>query len=170
MQKEHIYYAIIGVAVLTVIVAVALYSWPERKPPPPPVLEQRILGDADDTVKKEAARDLAYHGNAARQEIRRSFQKYDGGNVEVKISLIDATGQTRDWQSIPELFKEMESPVPAVRASAANAVQRIMGLDFGYRADDPPEKRAEVVAQMREEYEEMKKIGRFREFYGDQGD
>jgi hypothetical protein len=55
-------------------------------------------------VKKKAARDLAYHGETARLEIRRSFQEYDGGNVEVKISLIDATGKTRDWRSIPDLF------------------------------------------------------------------
>jgi len=168
MQREHIYYAIIAVAVLAVIVTVAVYWWPKPKPPPPPVLAQRILGDSDNTVKQEAARGLAVHGDAARLEIRRSFQEYDGGDVEVKISLIDATGKTRDWRSIPQLFKELESPVPVVRASAANALQKIMGIHFGYRAGDPPEKRAEIVRQMRQEYEDMKRVGRFQEFYGDQ--
>jgi hypothetical protein len=82
--------------------------------------------------------------------------------------LIDATAKNLDWRSVPELFEAMESPYPVIRARAAVAAEKIMGIQFFYRAQDPPEQRAKILAQMREEFEAMQRIQRFQKVYADQ--
>jgi hypothetical protein len=168
MKKEHIYYVIIGAGAL--VAALTAYRFLGSGPgtDPPRVLEQRILGDASVDEKRRAAQDMAKIGGEARLEIRRSLHQYQEDDPRVKISLIDATGRTRDWRSMPELFKAMESPNPVIRARAAEAAQRILGARFSFRANGTPEERAAVLAQMRRDYETMIADGRLAEFYADQ--
>ncbi len=41
---------------------------------------------------------------------------------------------------------------PTVRNSAGMAVRHILGLDYGFRATDPPQKRQAVIARLRKDW------------------
>lgn len=57
-------------------------------------------------------------------------------------------GALRDEDSMPLLLKAMEDPDPLIRGRAGVAVQKIMKADYYFRAEDPPHRRAEVLAEI----------------------
>ena len=54
-------------------------------------------------------------------------------------------GARDDLPSVPLLLAAMEDESPAVRARASAAVVKVLGTDFYFKPNDPPEKRAAVV-------------------------
>ena len=60
----------------------------------------------------------------------------------------------------------MEDDDPLVRGRAGAAARQIMGVDFHFRANDPPEKRAKALAAIKSEYQAA--IGRYKLFYAEQ--
>ena len=168
MDKQYVYYGVIAGGVL-VMVAVAVFSLlgeSEEPLDPPAVVERRLTtGETKDT-KIKAARDLVRHGTRARMEIRRAVQQHEQYEPEVLAPLLQATMKTRDYRSMPELLELLEHEDPIVRGRAGAAVKKILGADLGFRAYDPPDKRAETIAKIRADYEVA--LPRMREFYGHQ--
>ena len=74
--------------------------------------------------------------------------------------------KNRDYRSMPSLLDLLEHEDSLVRGRAGAAVQKILGADFGFRANLPEDQRAKVIAVIRHDYELAK--GRFSTVYGDQ--
>ncbi len=166
MSREIIQYSIVGLAILVIGSVAVWYLWPDARLDPPQVLERRVMEGDSAAVQKKAAEDLLKHGDKARQEVRRTLSGYQQDHVEVKLALIKAAQNIRDWRSMPELFRLMEDPDPQVRGRAGAAARVILGADFMFRAEDPPAKRAAAIVQMKRDYQVMQQ--KIAEFYVDQ--
>jgi len=152
MLPKNLQYAILAVGAITIVVVLAVYFWPEDTPDPPEVLYQRIMESESVEVRAEAAEDMVWHGENARGVVGEALSRYESREPEVVVPLIQAVQKARDHKSIPQLFKLMEDPDPRIRGKAGAAVRKITGADYGFRAGDPPEKRAEVLRAIRETY------------------
>ncbi len=155
-MRTAVFWVILGVGVVAGIVVLAGRFWPEDRPDPPEVLEDRILNSASSKEQAAAAHDMVCHGDAARAEIGRVLVRYEGNNTEVLIPLLQATMKAHAWQSVPRLFELMEHPNPRIRGKAGAAASEIMGADYYFRANHSPEKRAQALARMRGIYAQMK--------------
>jgi HEAT repeat protein len=62
-------------------------------------------------------------------------------------------GEMRDEESMPALLQAMEDPDPVIRGRAAVAVRKIMRADYYFRAGDSPERRKEVIAAIKRDWE-----------------
>jgi len=62
-------------------------------------------------------------------------------------------GAMRDEDSMPSLLRAMEDSDPLIRGRAGAAVQKIMKADYYFRAEDPPHRRAETLAEIRRVWE-----------------
>lgn len=172
MTRQKIYYLIIALNVTVVSVAGAMYAFsgvdsPKERPlDPPQVVVQRLKTAEKKAARVKAARDLIRHGERARVEIRSAVREHQHDDPEVLAPLVQATMKTRDHRSMPTLIELLEHPDPLVRGRAGAAIQKILGADFGYRANDPPQQRAKIVELIKQDYQNAQ--DRIREFYGDQ--
>jgi hypothetical protein len=159
------YYLILGAGVLAGLVVLGMWLWPEQRLDPPEVLQQRILSSPSVDEQAAAARDMVRHGRRARPQINRVLTEYRDDRPEVMVPLLQAAQKARTWQSLPRLFALMEHPDPRVRGKAGAAAREIMGADYYFRANDPPEDRARVLARIRAIYQQMKP--ELEQFYQD---
>ncbi len=126
--------------------------------------QQPALAVPVDEAARQAARDLIQHGRNARGVAGRTLEQYRGNDPEVLIALIQATAKAGDWESVPRLVELMEHPDVRVRGKAGAAVCIIMGADYGFRAEDPPQKRREAIRLINQIYPTMKK--KLEQHYG----
>ena len=168
MRRDHVYYAIIGAGLLTIVGLVIWQVRPEPEEPldPPEVLVQKLNSNASKEEKVKAARDFIRHGEAARREVRVAVNQHQQYDREVVAPLLQATAKNRDYRSMPTLLKLLEHKDPLVRGRAGAAVQKILGADFGFDARATPEERARVIKMIKEDYQNG--MGRLLEFYHDQ--
>jgi hypothetical protein len=166
MQKEHIYFGIIALGILApVIYFVTAFSSGEKLDSPG-VLEEKVLHGESVDERVNAAQGLIQHGTAARKEVRRALAASRQNDPEVRAYLLQAAMGIKDWRSLPEMFAAMEDPDATIRGRGATAAVKIMGMDFGFRANDPPEKRKKILAEMRREYKASEP--KYPQFYSDQ--
>lgn len=170
MKREIIYYAIIGLGAVIVGGIGLSYLLNKDSPTPlapPPVVEERLTDqDAPPEKRVEAARDLLRHGEQARMEIRRAVAQHEQHEPQVLATLLQATGKTRDYRSMPELIELLRHEDPLIRGRAGAAIQKIMGVDFFYRANDSPQRREEIIKMIEDDYHNSS--GMLKEFYNDQ--
>lgn len=168
MKRDHIYYTVIGAGLLIIIAAVLWTTWPDAEEPlaPPVALAQQISSNAPKEEKVKAAQDFIRHGEAARVEIRTALDSYEQQPPEVVAPLLQATMKTRDYRSMPTLLKLLEHEDPVVRGRAGAAVQKILGADFGFRANASESERKKVIATIKQDY--ANSAARINEFYKDQ--
>jgi len=114
----------------------------------------------------------ADHGNAQVREATAAAIGDLGGAADVPVlihSLADTSqgpgvraaaagslGKLNDYSAMPALLHALEDPDPLVRGRAYTAVRRIIQLDVGYRANDPPAKRAKAIARLRKLYPHLR--------------
>lgn len=122
---------------------------------PPDVLLERILQAPSAETQAQAARDMVRHGPAAKPFVHRALAEYKGNDTEVMVALLEAVQKQRDWEHIPRLFALMEHDDPRVRARAASAITAVMGADYGFSADAPPEQRREALKRIRAIHKQM---------------
>lgn len=132
----------------------------------PAVLEQRVANGTSTEERVRAADGLMRQAARARQEIRRSLATNQTAPAEVRIRLLQAAMQARDWRSMPEVFRAMQDPDVDVRGWGGAAARAIMGIDLYFRAADPPEKRAEAFQATKDVYQNMLTV--YPEVYKDQ--
>jgi hypothetical protein len=146
---------------LACVLAVAAGAWwwlgsGAERLDPPEVLQERVLQGPSVEVRSQAARDMVRHGPEAQPFVHRALAEYRGNDADVLVPLLQGAQKQRDWQSIDRLFELVEHPDARVRGKAGVAVAEIMGADYGFSADDPPEKRREVLDRMRAIHQNMK--------------
>jgi len=125
---------------------------------------ERVETAPTEVERSQAARDLVRHGEAAREEIHTALVRKQPEEPEVIAPLLQATMKVRDHRSLPTAIDLLDHPDPLVRGRAGAAVREILGADFGFRANDPPEKRAKVVAMIKADYANAhQRIGEFYE-------
>jgi HEAT repeat protein len=124
---------------------------------PPSVLADAVLAPvassasgAGRPARVAAARQLSSHGEAAVPELRRVLQQ--SKEPAVRAAVIQGLGKAKDWRSMPELIEALDDSDPLVRGRAGAAVQKIMQAKFYFRAEDPPAKRAKVIAYIKRIY------------------
>ena len=67
----------------------------------------------------------------------------------VRAAAVQAIGRLRAWDQRHAAIDALEDPSPLVRGRAAAALKNMVGRDFLFRANDPPEERAKAVANIR---------------------
>jgi HEAT repeat protein len=75
------------------------------------------------------------------------------GSWQARAEAAAKLGEMGDEESMPALLRAMEDPNPAVRGRAAAAVRKIMKADYFFRANDPPERRKQVIAIIKGHWE-----------------
>jgi HEAT repeat protein len=83
---------------------------------------------------------------------------------EVRALAARWLGMLRYWEGMPELIQAMNDSELRVRRAAGEAVRRLWGRDFLYRAEDDPEKRGKVVEFIRLSWEDYRRSPAFERF------
>jgi hypothetical protein len=156
---------VIGACVL-LIVMLYVY-WPRGSQPhvPPSVLAERALTSTDAGEQQEAAGMLGDWGQVAyesdnpetMQELSPVFARVyrESNNPKVRAEALRGITTARDWSSMDVVFEALDDEDAVVRGRAGAAATKLLGVDFGYRANDPQDKRDRIVQGMRGEYEKM---------------
>jgi HEAT repeat protein len=156
MKNYILFIAFAALAILVLGVYAWSYGWFGGKASPSQ-LERRALSAATEAEQAAAASQLAGMGPEARENLRRTFRQSPSSRVRAASVL--GLGAQRDYESIELLFEAAEDDSPEVRRHAGVALRKMLGVDMGFRANDPPEKRAAILKGMRKAYEEMKESG-----------
>ena len=146
--------AFLIILLLTGAGALAWVYWPRsnRAATPEQLAEQALNGE-NLTVQTRAAAQLSTQGAAP--QLRQIIAQTR--NSEVRATAAQALGDLADFQSVPELLRLCDDPSPLVRGRAGAAVTNIIGMDFFFKADDPPEQRKAAIESMRRAYEQMRR-------------
>ena len=67
----------------------------------------------------------------------------------VRAAAVQAIGQMRAWRHRDAAIRALEDPSARVRGRAGAAVRSMIGRDFKFRANDPPDKRKAAVGRIR---------------------
>jgi HEAT repeat protein len=168
MKREHLYYAVIAGGLLIVTLVAVINYWPSGEEPldPPAIVAERLTTSSSADEKVRAAHDFIRHGESARVEIRAALERHETLEPEVVAPQLQATGKTRDYRSMPTLLELLESPDPLVRGQAAVAIEKILGVEFGFDPHASPAERAKMVALIKQDYQNAG--ARLEEFYDQQ--
>jgi HEAT repeat protein len=151
---KSLYYITGGLfIVLIVAYAADLFSGAPRKAPPAE-LSNRALTGATAEERERAALELA-ENDAGISQMREVLAKSD--SPRVKSAVIQGLGAQRDWESMPKLIDALSDPSEEVRDRAGSAVTVMLGVDYHFRAADPPQKRDAALKSIRKRYEAMAK-------------
>jgi HEAT repeat protein len=74
---------------------------------------------------------------------------------EVRAAAAEALGAMRYVEAGPDLIDALDDGSELVRNNAAIALRKIMQVDFGYRAGDPPGRRRDIAALIRRKWPEF---------------
>jgi HEAT repeat protein len=124
-------------------------------PPTPEELVQKAEDAPTGTEREKAVLDLATTGPSAEDQLRRLL--VESKKPEVRAAAIEGLNSLSAWNSMPQILQALEDPSVQVRGRAGAAATRMLGIDFLYRAEDPPEQRAKAVKGMRSCYSQMQK-------------
>lgn len=149
------------VAVMVLLIYAWFYGW-FRGEPSPSRLEHRALNAPTAEQRQAAASELAGMGGQAREHLQRTYRQ--STEPKVRAASVLGLGAQRDYENIELLFEAAQDDSVEVRRNAGVALGKMLGVDMGFRANDPPEKRAAVLQGMRRAYEEMKASGMLDEW------
>jgi HEAT repeat protein len=150
--------AFLIILLLTGAGALAWVYWPREKRAntPEQLAEQALAGD-NPIVQQRAATQLSGYRHAEAAPPLRQVLK-EARHPDVRAAAAQGLGDVQDFQSVPELLRLCDDPSPLVRGRAGAAVTNIIGMDFFFNANDPPEKRKAVIESMRRAYEQMRRF------------
>ena len=72
---------------------------------------------------------------------------------EVRAAAAQSLGRMRIWQAMPSLVDALEDPDPLVRGRAGASVRRMLGVDFGFRANASLADRERAVRKIRSSWQ-----------------
>lgn len=156
---------VIGAGVL-LLVLLYVY-WPSGNQPhvPPSVLAERALSSSDAGEQQEAASMLGDWGQVAYetgnpetiQELSPVFARVyrESSNPQVRAEALRGITTARDWSSMDVVFEALSDEDPVVRGRAGAAATKLLGVNFGFKANDTQENRDRIIQGMRGEYEKM---------------
>ncbi|MCE5326895.1 MAG: HEAT repeat domain-containing protein [Planctomycetaceae bacterium] len=83
----------------------------------------------------------------------------------VRSSALTTLGHSRAYETMDTILDGMDDPSPAVREAAYQAMRKVLGMDFPYKADDPEPKRRQDVNMIRAAWRDPGFRGRVEEYY-----
>ena len=106
----------------------------------------------DEDVREAAAGAMGGFGDKA--DVPVLIQSLDDPSQgrRVRVAAATSLGKVNDYSAMPTLIKAMADRDPLVRGRAYAAVRRIIQMDIGFRANDPPQKRQAMIARLRKLY------------------
>jgi len=128
---------------------------------------EKAMGDDRPKVRAKAAIALASAGHRDRTALLAKAAR-DDPSADVRATAVSALGQVYAYNEMETLLAALEDGDVTVRRRAAEAICRITGVDFAFRADDPPEKRRKIIAIVRHLWPKMEP--RVRDYYTPHGD
>jgi HEAT repeat protein len=140
---------------------VAWVYWPkkETKVPPEELVQEALNGDAPPHVRQQAV----YQLTAQREvpELRRVLK--EGRTPDLKVAAVQGLARAQDIESGPRMFDLLNDPDPMVRGQAGAALTAMLGEEYFYSAEDPPQKRRAIEATMRKRFEQLKTHPKFKD-------
>jgi HEAT repeat protein len=134
--------------------ACAWVYWPRAaQRATPEQLAQQALSAENPIAQARATTQLGKRGAAP--QLREVMAQTS--DPEVRATAAQALGDLADFQSVPELLRLCDDASPLVRGRAGAALCSILGADFPFQADLPPDQRARVTDAMRKMYEQMRR-------------
>jgi len=121
-----------------------------------PLLEEAAQ-DPRVAVREAAVVALGRSASEAQRKMLRGAMASDPAPT-VRAAAARGLGMNAHWPDMPYLLDALEDPSEAVRRDAGAAVRRIWQLDFGFRANDPPEVRRIVAGKIRGAWEDIKRV------------
>jgi cbb3-type cytochrome oxidase subunit 3 len=133
--------------------------WPkkEAKVAPEQLVEEALNGESPH-VRQQAV----YQLTAQREvpQLRRVLK--EGRTPELKVAAVQGLARAEDIESAPGIFDLLDDPDPNVRGQAGAALTAMLGEDYFFSAEDPPQKRRAVAASMRKRFEQLKQHPKFK--------
>lgn len=152
--ERHHQIAFLVAACLAGAAVLAWLYWPRAQHrATPEQLAEQALSAENPIAQARATTELRTRG-AAPQLREVMAQTRD---AEVRATAAQALGDLEDFQSVPELLTLCDDASPLVRGRAGAALCSILGADFPFAADLPPDKRTRVTDAMRKMYEQMRR-------------
>ncbi|KPK50340.1 MAG: hypothetical protein AMK72_02435 [Planctomycetes bacterium SM23_25] len=121
----------------------------QRKPENLPHLKE-AAADPDWRVRHAAVDGVGRLGRQGDPQFLIDVLRNPDELAEVRAAAAERLGEMRFWDAGPAIIEAMEGPSALLRARAGVALRRIMVVDFGYRASDPPNRRREAIQRIRE--------------------
>ena len=147
--------AFLFILILTGAGALAWVYWPRSTralDTPEELAAQALTGD-NAIVQTRAAAQLSTQGATPQLRVVMAQTR----DPEVRATAAQALGDLEDFQSVPELLRLCDDPSALVRGRAGSALTNILGMDFFFKADDPPKQRAAAIESMRRAYDQMRR-------------
>ena len=153
------------VTVLLGLAVVGVWGWQWLSRPravSPEELAQAALTADTPRERENAAVRLSQLGRPARDQLLQVLGQ--SKQPEVRVACIRGLHQQWDYRSVSLLLGMMDDESPLVRAQAGATIQDLLRFDFGFRANDPPQKRQEAIKQFRAWWETFQKSRRSQAF------
>lgn len=164
MSKQR--QVLFAAAAVAIIGAIAFYGWRWASQRPvvysPEVLAEQALHADTPEVREESAVKLATQASESRQLLRQVFRETESSPV--RAACITGLSRSWDYDSMDDLLIALEDESPLVRGRAGAAVQKMLGVDFYFRANDPLERRAAAIEKLREAWHQMQSSGKLTEW------
>ena len=138
------------VAVVLAVALLAYYGWEFLSRPrlkSPEELAQVALNADTAATRELAAVRLSQFDEPAREQLLSVFGA--SKQPEVRAACIRGLAQQWSYGSMPLLLDALDDEALSVREQAGQAVQRMLRINYEFRAGDPPEKRQAVVKRLR---------------------
>lgn len=156
MDNPAVKYAVLAVCIV-VLILIWVWRWRGPSEPRPEELAATALNpQLPETEREKAAVRLASHPDKPIALIRRVFN--ESNSVPVRAAAALGLGALMDWPSMPQLIEAMKSDSVELRGQTYVAVAKMMGRDFGFRADDPEPERKKILAIIERNYPVYQRI------------
>lgn len=135
-------------------VRLAMYALVDSGPAGLPHIERAIRDDRPQ-VREAAAAALGRAAGRDRSGLLAEVVSKDTA-ANVRATAASALGRMRAYNEMETLMVALEDSDVTVRRRANAAINRITGVHFKFRADDPKDKRSKAIATLRELWPIMK--------------
>lgn len=126
---------------------IAVQSKPEYLPK-----LKKAAADPDWKVRHAAVDGVGRLGRTGDPQFLLEVLRNPNEQVEVRAAAVERLGEMRLWDAGPAIIDAMEDPSPMMRTRAGVALRRLIVVDYGYRANDSPDRRNEVVQRIRKDW------------------
>lgn len=157
------------VVLLPVVIWVYGAGWLfHAKPLSADELETTALEDGSSEGQQKAAVALIGLGKPALPNIRRVL--HQSKSSEVQAIMIMGIAQTRDMDSVEDVFNALDDDAYVVRVQALAAMRRLLFFDRIFKPEAPHEVRVAAIKKLRQQMEDNKKRAEIeiREYAGKQ--
>ena len=146
------------------LAAAAVYGWRwlSGGGDSPAELAERALTASTADAQEQAVAMLAQVGQPATPYLRDVLS--ESQTPQVRAICLQALGGRHDYESMPQILAALEDESPLVRGRASVAASRLLGRNYGWRADMPAENRAYLIARMQQEWDELRDSQLLQEF------